>query len=104
MNFKEIFNSFIYTNKMNNSPILSVPTNTPTTPNYIGTKNVVRRRSKTIDGNSKENQVYKRPPTPYIFPQSSKSNLDELDGFELPKPAIKIERERSYSVAIPLKK
>jgi hypothetical protein len=89
---------------MNNSPILSVPTNTPTTPNYIGLKNMVRRRSKTIDGNSGENKVYKRPPTPYIFPQSSKSNLDELDDFELPKSAIKIERERSFSVAIPIKK
>ncbi len=91
---------------MNNSPVLSVPTNTPTTPNYIGFKNVVRQRSKTIDGNSGENQVYKRPPTPYIFPQSSKSNLDDLNDFELPKPAVKskIERERSFSMVIPLKK
>lgn len=86
---------------MNNSPVLSVPTNTPTTPNHIGLKNVVRRRSKTIDGNS-ENKLHKRPPTPYIFPKSS--NLDELNDFELPKPAIKIQRERSFSMIIPLKK
>lgn len=65
MNFKEILFRFII--KMNNSPTINVPNNTPVTPHLIplGTSPkfdedgfrlppaVIRQRSKTIDINSK---------------------------------------------------
>jgi hypothetical protein len=65
MNFKEILFSFII--KMNNSPTIKAPNNTPITPHLIplgsspkldddGFKlppSIMRQRSKTIDMNSK---------------------------------------------------